>query len=288
MNILWIADFNTNHHLGGAQRSDKIMIDYGRSLGHNITEFNYDNEPDPDERIKDIIISSNIFILHKKYPKLIEWLSEQKNHIRYEHDSNAYLSLDDRKKLFDNTTLTFFSCKLHADAFIKHYGINPHIIRTIAEPVDGNKFIDRNENRILANLYVGTLHDHKGMDGFVQLIQNNLSEKFIIVTMDDSNKYYMDTLMKCPNVTMKINEPYEDMVDIYNKYTNFHLYPVGVPPLNIEPFCRVVAEAALCGMCLDVGSNVGAKDTLDSVGIDEFRRRCTDAPRLFWEEVGNA
>ena len=48
MNILWIADFNTEHHLGGAQRSDKIMIDYGRSRGHWITEFNYEQEPPRD------------------------------------------------------------------------------------------------------------------------------------------------------------------------------------------------------------------------------------------------
>ena len=125
------------------------------------------------------------------------------------------------------------------------------------------------------------------MDGFIEVIHNCSDEQFVVVTMDDSNKYYMNVLSSLPNVTMKINEPFENMVDIYNSYSYFRLYPVGIEPLNIEPFCRVVAEAVMCGMELNVGDNVGAKTALDSLGLDEFRKQCTEAPQRFWEAVEN-
>ena len=43
MNVLWVADFSLKHNIGGAQRSDAILIEEGRKLGHTITEFNIDS-----------------------------------------------------------------------------------------------------------------------------------------------------------------------------------------------------------------------------------------------------
>ena len=44
MKILWIADYNINQNIGGAQRTNQLLIDKGKSLGYNITEFNYDSD----------------------------------------------------------------------------------------------------------------------------------------------------------------------------------------------------------------------------------------------------
>ena len=38
--ILWLADFDLDMSMGGAQRSDKILIDQGKLLGYNIVKLN--------------------------------------------------------------------------------------------------------------------------------------------------------------------------------------------------------------------------------------------------------
>ena len=40
--ILWLADFDLDRSPGGAQRSDKIIIDQGKLLGFNILKTNHE------------------------------------------------------------------------------------------------------------------------------------------------------------------------------------------------------------------------------------------------------
>jgi hypothetical protein len=43
MKVLLISDFGVEHNSGGAQRSNQIIIDEGRSRGHTVRSFHYDS-----------------------------------------------------------------------------------------------------------------------------------------------------------------------------------------------------------------------------------------------------
>ena len=42
MRVLLISDYSLEHSSGGAQRSNDLLMQKGRDLGHVISEFNYD------------------------------------------------------------------------------------------------------------------------------------------------------------------------------------------------------------------------------------------------------
>ena len=71
--ILWLADFDLEQAAGGAQRSDQILIDHGRSLGFDILKINKFNfGPHINIHDYDILISSNICALHNSNNWLID------------------------------------------------------------------------------------------------------------------------------------------------------------------------------------------------------------------------
>jgi hypothetical protein len=82
--ILWLADNELENAPGGAQRSDKILIDKKR-----IFDF-------------DVVISSNLARINHFYPGTVDELSVHPFHVRLEHDANGYLSQEQMIKLFDN------------------------------------------------------------------------------------------------------------------------------------------------------------------------------------------
>jgi hypothetical protein len=57
--ILWLADNELENAPGGAQRSDKILIDKGKLLGLNILKLNWQTLKDP-KRIFDFDISCQV------------------------------------------------------------------------------------------------------------------------------------------------------------------------------------------------------------------------------------
>ena len=62
--ILWLADYNLTEAPGGAQRSDKMIIDQGRLLGYNILKVTHNEINDKlDIDSFDVVISSNIHAL---------------------------------------------------------------------------------------------------------------------------------------------------------------------------------------------------------------------------------
>ena len=99
--VLWISDYNLSHTPGGAQRSNGLIIDKGRSLGVSIFEANYNfNFKTCDIHEYDILISSNLERIYSLDKAIIAKIAEHKNHIRLEHDLNRYLFQEDREKLF--------------------------------------------------------------------------------------------------------------------------------------------------------------------------------------------
>ena len=72
MKVLWISDFGIKHNIGGAQRSNQLVIEEGQRQGHHIIEFNYDSEDSILRGTYDLVVSSNLEVLSRRCPELIK------------------------------------------------------------------------------------------------------------------------------------------------------------------------------------------------------------------------
>lgn len=283
MHILWISDFSLSHHLGGAQRSNQIIIDKGKSKGYIITTFHYDSDPNILEQNNyDLVISSNLEHVRTKFPWINDWICQQNNHIRYEHDSHQYNSFEERKRIFDSTKLNIFVSQLHMDKFVEHYEVNPSKSVYVVDPIDLNLFKDLGLHREDKTLYVGTFHQEKGTDLFLQEVNRNPNKKYIMLGFTDRDA---QIVQKFPNIEFYKNVAYDHMPTVYNSIREFWFYPRGAYPLFIEPFCRATAEAILCGMEMNVGVNIGSYELYKQIGLDGLKKECHNAPNKFWKEI---
>lgn len=280
--ILWLADFDIDEAPGGAQRSDKIIIDQGRSLGFDILKLNhqtYDSSINIHDY--DTLITSNLCALSIKDDKIIDIISKHKNHIRLEHDSNQYLKQEDRIKLFSSCVKTIFLSDFHVSFFKQYYGDIFKNIEIIYDPIDTDSFKDYNQEREDKILYAGYLHPLKGSFEFFEYALSNLKQKFVIVGW--TNNYVLDHLCKtAPNIEFLGTKKYEEMPFIYNKYKTMFYNP----NLN-EPFCRSVAEAVLCGMRIltHKQNQIGCINEMQKIGLDNFRKKCNKAALEFWSKI---
>lgn len=280
--ILWLADFDLHQAAGGAQRSDKILIDHGKSLGFNILKVNKDTfGAHINIHDYDILISSNIQALLHLNTWLLKEITNHKYHIRIEHDSNAYLSKEHRKLLFSNCAKTFLLSEFHHQYFIQDYGDIFKNVEIVSDPIDTDKFYDFSKPRENAVLYAGYMHPLKGSYEFFDYVLQNPDIKFVVASW--SNYPTLDFLCKSiRNVEYLGIIEYEQMPDIYNKYTSFFYNP------NLrEPFCRSFAEALLCGNKIICGklNNIGAYHEFIKHGKNKFIENCKNAHTQFWSKI---
>ena len=87
--ILWLSDFDLDKAPGGAQRSDKLIIDKGKLLGFNILKLNHETFG---EHVNihdyDILVTSNVCAVLQKFPWVLDEITKHQHHVRIEHDSN--------------------------------------------------------------------------------------------------------------------------------------------------------------------------------------------------------
>lgn len=280
--ILWIADFELNTSPGGAQRSDKILIDKGIELGYSITKANNETLILVGDIHKfDIVISSNIELISHKYPYLIDELNKHKYHVRLEHDSNTYLNQERRKTLFENCKKTIFLTDYHFEFFKESYGNIFNNVEIIYDPIDTSVFFDRKQQREDKILYAGYMHHEKGATDFFEYVLQNKDKNFVIAGFTD--RYVYDFLSKnIPNIEYLGLVEYEKMPDIYNKY-KYMFYC----PLLREPFCRSTAEAVCCGTLLltNAESRIGSVQEIKKIGIEKFKEKCKNASNEFWNKM---
>ena len=280
--ILWLSDFDISQAPGGAQRSDKILIDAGILRGFNILKVNHETF----SSIRsihdfDVVISTNVCALSAKYPFLIDELYKNKYHVRLEHDSNTYLSQDQRIKLFENCAKTIFLTDYHFSFFKELYGEIFNNVEIIYDPIDTSKFYDRQEAREEKILYAGYMHIEKGANDFFEFALSNPSKKFVIAGFTDRHLYSFlaSTVSNIENLGLV---KHEEMPNVYNKY-EYMFYT----PILREPFCRSVAEAICSGMKLLTGaeSKIGCLQEIKKNGIEKFKEKCREAPDAFWRSL---
>jgi len=279
--IIFISDFNLSHSLGGAQRSNEIIIQKGRELGYSILEANFNfnfNVEDFDQY--DILISSNLEAIYKLNPNIIDKIANHKYHVRLEHDSNRYLKQEDREKLFRSCKKTVFLTNFHYQFFINNYGDIFNNVEIISDPIDTNLFYNQNKEREDKILYVGFMHELKGSLGFFELVMNNPNIKFVIAGWGTIVFDFLASNL--PNVEYLGNVDHTNMPNLFNKYETLYYNPI-IP----EPFCRSVAEGVLCGIKLmSPNSNIiGCLNELREIGREKFIENCQNASKIFWDKI---
>ena len=280
--ILWLADYDLDVAPGGAQRSDKIIIDQGKLLGFNILKLNhktYNSSVNINDY--DVIITSNLSELVFKNHDLIDKISKHKYHVRLEHDSNEYLKQEDRIKLFGSCVKSIFLSDFHISFFRQRYGDIFKNVEIIYDPIDFHNFRDLKIAREDKILYAGYMHPLKGSFEFFDFVLTNPNQKFIIAGWTDNN-ILNHLCNSVSNVEYLGLIKYEQMPEIYNKYK----YMFYNPNLN-EPFCRSVAEAILCGMLILTSqeNRIGCINEISKIGIEKFKEECSKACLKFWQII---
>jgi glycosyltransferase involved in cell wall biosynthesis len=277
--ILFISDFNLSHNIGGAQRSNAILIDQGRKLGFDITEATFEaNFAELDFNNFDAVISSNLHAIISLNSDIIDKISKHNFHVRLEHDLNSYLKAEDRVKLFESCKKTVFLTNFHKEVFVSRYGDFYKNVEIIPDPIDPNIFFDKKNERSSDILYVGYMHEAKGSIRFFDFALNNPKRQFVVAGWTDSK--LLDFLLnKTPNVKNLGAIPHEKMPELYNSYKEI-FYSPNFP----EPFCRSVCEALFSGMkMLFNPPNIGCLKEIEKVGLDNYKLECATAPAKFWD-----
>ncbi len=279
-NILWVADFGLQHNSGGAQRTDSYMISALQSAGFSVTVFHHDSDTQVFNQEYDLVVSGNLEMLSRS-SDIMNYLINHPNHIRFEHDSNAYLSVEHRRMLFGSTTKNIFLSDFHHSTFVELYGDifpNPAVC---VSPIDTKRFRNLNpENKINGTLSVGFMHTLKGINRFFVEAVRNPSKDFYYAGW--GSPHLTRVMQAITNINHLGKIEYEEMPSLLNRYTDFFYHP-----LKFEPFCRSVAEAIICGMNVDCGENVGSLHHFRKVGRDQFVKDCQESPKRFVELVTN-
>lgn len=280
MKVLFISDFNINQNPGGAQVSNESIISFGRSLGHEITLFDYQTSPVELISRFDIIISSNLEVLSQQKGYIFDYIFNHDNHVRLEHDSCSYLNNDIRKRLFCHSKKNFFLSEFHLEFFKKKYGNYFNNTAIVYDPIDASKIINSKKNKKYDIIYAGFLHELKGCNNLYEFAQKHPDRKINIFGWSHDNTI-INKLVSLDNVTFHGKKNSSEIFDIY--LDSEYIYH---NPIVNEPFCRMVAEALLCG-CKFIGdkNKIGSIQEFDRVGYEIFRDSCQNASNNFWKTI---
>ena len=278
--VLFISDFNLSHSIGGAQRSNDIIIQKGREIGLDITYHNHDSSYTDFLHSYDILISSNLEVINSISQDKLNWILNHKNHVRLEHDSCSYLSDDLRKALFGSAKKSVFLSQFHIDFFKQKYGDYFENTFIVNDPIDTDLFYPDDTPKEFDVVYAGFLHRLKGGYKLVEFAKSNPDFK-IAVCGWGKDQNLVDSISAQKNISFLGSQHPSLIADLYRK-SEFVFHD----PIVNEPFCRMVGEAILCG-CKFIGdeSKVGSILELKRVGDEVFRDNCNKAASLFWETV---
>jgi len=279
MRVLWISDFGIKHSIGGAQRSNHLVIEEGKKQGHSITEFNYDSNHSLLNNGYDLVVSSNLEILYNNFPDIIQHVvSRPQRHVRLEHDSNRYLKPEDRELLFDSCDKAFFLTNFHYNQFVDMYGEIFRNVEIVPDPIDTDLFYDYGQKREDPILYIGYMHYLKGTDSFFEYVSENADKNFAMAAW--GTPHYERIARSFSNIEWLGIRDHKEMAKLYNQYKVLHYHPVF-----FEPFCRTVGEALLCGMELNCNDLIGSLHHFKEVGREEFIRQSNTATQMFWDKA---
>ena len=280
MKVLLVSDFGIRHSLGGAQRSNQLILDEGLQRGHDVSVYHYDTDQSVLWDDYDIVISSNLEVISRSNPMVLQYCATSNNHVRLEHDFCRYLDNNVREYLYTSCKKAFFLTNYHYKKFVEYYGDYFVNVEIVPDPIDKSKFYNMELKRKDDILYVGFMHPLKGTDNFINYVINNKDKTFTVAGWGDNR--YEDCMISEPNVNFLGKIDYVDMVQLYNSHKQMYYKPEFD-----EPFCRAVGESLMCGVEI-----IGDSDKIGSLHMLEedplnFASKCNDAAKTFWEILEN-
>lgn len=280
MKVLFISDFTLQQREGGAQVSNNILIKKGKELGYEIKEHSHSSSVTDFLTSYDLVINSNLEVISKISPEKLPFILKMPNSIRLEHDSCSYLHDNIRLELFSKSKKNYFLSNFHFDFFKKLYGDYFHDIEIIYDPIDTQVFKKSDCDKQYDVVYCGYLHHLKGFNNLLKFAKENPNRNIDIFGWADfSTKGFFD---KYPNIKHNGQIDHSEIAQVFQKSNAiFH------SPIVNEPFCRMVAEALLCGVEEIIGdkSKIGSYLEFEKIGYDKFKDRCESAASKFWETV---
>lgn len=280
MKVLFVSDFSLKHNSGGAQVSNDLIIQKGIENGHEITLHNYDSSPVNLIHKYDIVISSNLEAITHTSKYLLDYIINHPKHIRLEHDSCLYLNQITRELLFKSSKINFFLSEFHLEFFKNFYGDIFNNTEIVYDPIDTLLFYDDSSNKLYDVIYCGFIHPLKGSDNLINFCKNNLDRKIDIFGWTE-DKNIINQLSSLTNVNMHDKVSHSEISNIFRQSN----YIYHSPEVN-EPFCRMVAEALLCG-CKFIGneSKIGSLKEYVKHGKEKFKEDCKHASQFFWQKI---
>jgi len=315
LKVAWLADcifgpkdFNKHQVQGGAEKTDELIINHGRSLGHQIdvvvpegSAINPTAQPmkEPNEILKraDLVVISNAFYHHIE---LVNWVVENKKFVKYEHDAtfcmyrnpNCQLNCLSKgmklcnppfyHKLFSKAALTIFLSPLqrgmHLNWFKKDIK-GKHA--TIPAPLARGQFSpnpDPEKQKNGCYLYIGGIVPAKGIKQIVQDFQNHPEKVFFAGPV-----YQLEhlRLIKDNGFNYLGEVPYDEVPALMQQYE----FNLQYQTAYIEMHGRTIIEAMAsgCKIVAKDSSRIGALSW--GLKAPELVEKCYEAPKLFWEEI---
>ena len=191
MKVLWVADFGLQHNIGGAQRTNDLIIQEGLRQGIEIEYFFHDSDLSLLNQNYDVLVSNNLELIATNRPDVFNYIINHPYHVRYEHDSNSYLTTEARSVLFGSTKISIFLSEFHYQTFRKEYGSIFENVEVVTSPVDTSVFYDMGEERQDKILYIGFMHPLKGTTKFFEYVMMNPSKNFVMAAWGDATLEFM-------------------------------------------------------------------------------------------------
>jgi len=279
--VLFVSDFELKDAPGGAQISNREIVNKGRELGYEITEHFHNSSITDFLSHYDLLISSNMAVISASSDK-INFILKHENHVRLEHDSCQYLTDQGRKLIFGSSKKNFFLSDFHLNFFKELYGDIFGNTEIVYDPINTEIFKKSNLDKTYDVVYCGYLHPDKGFGNLLEFAKTNSDRKIDIFGMCDKiiNPRSLDSIDNIKLHDEWLNE--EEVAKLFQQSKAVFHYPI----VN-EPFCRMVAEAMLCGVEEIIGSpeKIGSCLEFEKVGYEQFSDNCKNAADKFWQKI---
>lgn len=286
---VWLADFSDKAHSGGAQLTNRRIIDRGLEMGFDIEEIYLDDFSSGKKTLpmgKNVVYIINNFVhWYRKFPNNIKDIIENMRFIRFVHDYDfvyrGIIPEEIIKKVFEKAEVSFFLSRLHleqtelADIKIKNKYIIPSPINIHAYSKAGYES-NKNKTRIKNSvIYIGEIATHKGINNIINYALMNPHLTLNICGWVAA-PYLLESLPKNVRVLEKIDN--SKMPGFLAKYE----YAIHLP-IWFEPFGRSVAEAFFAGCKLIVNDRVGFMDYIRNLSdISITVKIIKESPTVFW------
>ncbi len=288
MRVLWLTDQDPWISLGGAELNDRGHVMEGWRRGHEVEVCTADSFDTVARGDFDLAVVSNV----ASFPQAqVRAIAEAGDYVVFHHDFLSicryrlhFPQLDRCRDMrceaaevwgpvVENAELNVALSPLHEEVLERHHGDGADWVH-VPSSIDPKPFIQvREEGNDRSGTLVVNPAEFKGKEKVLEWVGEHGDERFTFLGDIDEN-------VLPSNCSVRDRVPYGQMPDVYGEFERvLHL------PETVDPFCRVVTEAALAGCEVVTNRNVGAT-SYDWFGdLEDTATAVTNAPDEFWDAV---